>query len=165
MSQFIKGRYYVTEKGAGALQKELEELEDQRGVIAENIRVAKGYGDLSENFEYHEARREAGMVEGRMMQLKEVLNNLEVVHPDDVPSDEVSFGCVVSVRDSTGDEYDITIVGPLEAEPLKDLISYESPLGAALMGQKVGDRVEAQVPDGVIEYEILAIQPYGSRPE
>jgi transcription elongation factor GreA len=155
-----KGKYYVTVAGAERLRGELEELERKRGEVAGNIRTAKAYGDLSENFEYHEAKREQGFVEGRIQQLKQIVPQLHVVEPGDVPADRVSFGSVVTVREENGEEWDLTIVGPLEADPMEDRISYESPLGEALVGQKVGDVVTAQVPAGAVKYEIIALAAY-----
>jgi transcription elongation factor GreA len=142
------------------LERELEQLEGRRTELAGNIRTAKGFGDLSENFEYHEAKREQGMVEGRIQQLKIIVPQLGVVRPEDVSTEKVGFGAMVSVREDTGDEWEYFIVGPLEADPLEDRISYESPLGSALIGHKVGEIVEVAAPAGTIRYEIMAIRPY-----
>jgi transcription elongation factor GreA len=155
-----KGRYYVTVTGAEKLHQELEHLERKRGEVAGNIRTAKSYGDLSENFEYHEAKREQGFVEGRILQLKQILPSLGVVRPEDVSTESVGFGSVVTVRENGVDEWEFFIVGPLEADPMEDRISYESPLGAALLGRTVGDTVEAEVPAGVVRYEIVSIRVY-----
>lgn len=160
MAAFIKGKFYVTVTGAERLEKELEELENKRGEIASNIRTAKAYGDLSENFEYHEAKREQGFVEGRIQELKIIVPEMEVVAPEDVSADTVGFGAVVTVRDESGEEWDFFIVGPLEADPMDDRISYQSPLGSAFLGRKVGDVVETEVPAGKVRYEIVAIRPY-----
>jgi transcription elongation factor GreA len=146
--------------GADKLEQELAGHEGRRTELAGNIRTAKGFGDLSENFEYHEAKREQGMVEGRIMQLKLIIPQLEVVRPEDVPADRVGFGSIVSVREDTGDEWDYFIVGPLEADPMEDRVSYESPLGSSLIGHKVGDIVEVAAPAGTIRYEIIALRPY-----
>ena len=160
MDQLTRGKYYVTVSGAETLRRELDELQAKRGEVAGNIRTAKAYGDLSENFEYHEAKREQGFVEGRIMQLKQIIPELQVVTPEEVSTDRVGFGSVVTVREEGGDEFDFLIVGPLEADPLEDRISYESPLGAALIGRKMGDTVEAEVPAGKVRYEIVAIKAY-----
>jgi transcription elongation factor GreA len=155
-----KGKFYVTVGGAEKLQGELRDLEARRAEVAQNIRHAKGFGDLSENFEYHEAKREQGMLEGRLQQLKIIVPDLMIVRPEDVDRTKVGFGAVVSVREETGDLWDLTVVGPLEADPMADRISYESPLGAALMGRAVGEVVIADVPAGKVEYEIVAISAY-----
>lgn len=160
METVPKGRYPVTAAGADKLEAELASLERKRGEVAGNIRTAKGFGDLSENFEYHEAKREQGMVEGRILQLKQILPQLEVVRPEDVSSEKVGFGAVVSVKEDTGEEWEYTVVGPLEADPMEDRISYESPLGDALLGHRIGDVVEVLAPAGVIRYEITGIRPY-----
>lgn len=159
MDTFAKGKYYVTVPGAEKLEREFDSLQDKRAEVAGNIRTAKGFGDLSENFEYHEAKREQGMVEGRLQQLKIIMPSLAVVRPEDVRSDVVGFGAVVTVSED-GDEWEVQIVGPLEADPTEDRVSYESPLGAALLGKKPGDVVEAEVPAGKIQYEIVSIRPY-----
>lgn len=162
MDTVPKGRYPVTVAGADQLEQELERLEGRRTELAGNIRTAKGFGDLSENFEYHEAKREQGMVEGRIQQLKIIVPQLGVVRPEDVSREKVGFGAIVSVREDTGDEWEYFIVGPLEADPLEDRVSYESPLGSSLIGHKVGDLVDVAAPAGTIRYEILAIRPYDS---
>jgi transcription elongation factor GreA len=160
MTELAKGKYYVTAAGAKKLQEELVALEAKRGQIAQNIRTAKAYGDLSENFEYHEAKREQGFLEGRIAQLRIIVPSLGVIRPEEVPTDRVGFGSIVSVRENGEDEFEFFIVGALEADPMEDRISYESPLGTALMGRKKGEIVEAQVPAGTVKYEIIDIRPY-----
>jgi transcription elongation factor GreA len=151
----------LTIGGYDHLEKEFQELQKRRTEVAGNIRTAKGYGDLSENFEYHEAKREAGFVEGRLLELKQILPSAHVVTPEMVNTEQVEFGAVVRVRDlGLDEEWDYWIVGPLEADPENDRISYESPLGAAFIGRKVGDVVEASVPAGTARYEIRAIRAY-----
>ena len=104
-------------RGYARLEKELEELESRRVQVSRNIKTAKGYGDLSENFEYHEAKREQGFVEGRIMELKIILPGAHVVHPGDVPDDQVWFGFQVRVKDlDYEDEEEYAVVGSLEAD-------------------------------------------------
>lgn len=160
MESLAKGKFYLTVPGADRLEQELETLQKKRGEVAQNIRTAKAYGDLSENFEYHEAKREQGFVESRIHQLKQILASVEVIRPEEVDGAVVGFGAVVSVREDTGDELDYYIVGPLEADPVEDRISYASPLGAALLGTRAGDVVEANVPAGTVRLEVVAIRPY-----
>jgi transcription elongation factor GreA len=156
-----KAKYILTQAGFARFEAELEELQGRRATVAGNIRTAKGYGDLSENFEYHEAKREQGFLEGRIMELKLVLPAAHVVTPDQVPTDEVWFSSRVSLRDlEYEDEFDYVIVGPLEANPDEDRISYEAPLGQALMGKRVGDVVEIQVPAGTSRYEVVGLSVY-----
>lgn len=160
MATLEKGKYYVTIAGAEKLKDELEALEVKRSEISAAIRTAKGFGDLSENFEYHAAKKDGGMVEGRIQQLKIIIPSLAVVRPEEVATDAVSFGALVTVRDEDGEPWELHLVGPLEADPIEDRISYESPLGAALMDRKIGETVEAQVPAGRIVYEIVGIRTY-----
>ncbi len=156
-----KSRYLLTESGYQKLHEELETVLKRRTQAAEAIRTAKSFGDLSENFEYHEAKREAGFLEGRILELKEILPTAQVVTPDQVESDTVGFGARVTLFDhSLDEEWDCYIVGPLEADPENDRISYEAPLGAALMERRVGDEVEVDTPGGRHRYEIRGIHPY-----
>lgn len=156
-----KAKFILTPTGYAKLRKELEELEGRRVEVSNNIKTAKGYGDLSENFEYHEAKREQGFVEGRILELKMILPTAHVVQPEDIPTDRVGFGSLVRLRDlEYDDEFDYAVVGPIEADPDQDRISYESPLGQALMGRSVGDTVEVKVPAGETRYEIVAIDKY-----
>ena len=129
MQTFVRGRYYVTVQGAERLHRELEELEIKRSEVSKNIRIAKGFGDLSENFEYHEAKREGGFIEGRLQQLKIIMPSLEVIAPEDVPADTIGFGTHVTLREEEMDEWEVLIVGPIEANPVEDRISYASPPG------------------------------------
>lgn len=153
-----KAKFILTAAGYARLQEELEQLQSRRHEVAGNIRTAKAYGDLSENFEYHEAKREQGFVEGRIMELKVILPAAHVVRPEDVSTESVAFGTRVHIKDLEYDEeWDWVIVGPLEANPDEDRISYESPIGEALMGRTVGDVVEIEVPAGNARYEVLAI--------
>jgi transcription elongation factor GreA len=153
-----KAKFTLTAAGHRKLQEELEHLEKRRGEVAGNIRTAKGFGDLRENFEYHEAKREQGFVEGRLIELRTILNNCRVIAPQDVNTTQVEFGARVSLHDEKyGDDFDYVIVGPLEADPENDRISDQSPVGAALVGRKVGDRVTVPLPAGDASYKIKAI--------
>ncbi len=158
-----KAKFILTPAGYARFQKELEELETQRVQVSRNIKTAKGYGDLSENFEYHEAKREQGFVEGRIMELKIILPAAYVVQPEEIPNDEVWFGSQVRLKDlEFDDEIDYALVGPLESDVEHDRISYESPLGQALMGRRVGEQVEVKVPAGITRYEVVAVSKYTS---
>ncbi|MBI3911703.1 MAG: transcription elongation factor GreA [Armatimonadetes bacterium] len=156
-----KARYILTTRGYERLKKELEELQHKRGQVASHIRLAKSYGDLNENFEYHEAKREQGFLESRILELREILPNARVISPAEVHTHTIGFGSVVRVRDlRLNQEWELRLLGPLEADPEDDRISYESPLGAALLGKKIGDIVEARVPVGMVRYEIKGIRAY-----
>lgn len=156
-----KAKFILTPAGYEKLRKELEDLESHRVQVSRNIKTAKGYGDLSENFEYHEAKREQGFVEGRILELKMILPAAHVVQPDQIPTDRVGFGSLVRLKDlDYEDELTYAVVGPLEADLDQDRISYESPVGQALLGKAVGEEVEVRAPAGVTRYEVVAIDKY-----
>ena len=149
----------VTIAGLKALEDELEELKTvRRKDVAEKIKVARGFGDLSENSEYDEAKNEQAFIESRIAQLEAMLKNARVIDNDELNLDTVSVGTHVKIEDEDGEveEYDIT--GSTEADPLNGKISDESPVGAALMGQKVGQTVTVSLPNGgTIDFKILEI--------
>jgi transcription elongation factor GreA len=149
----------LTEAGVKRIESELHELQTiRRHEVADHIRAAKALGDVSENPEYETAKTEQAFVEGRILELKNILTTARVIDEHDAPTDQVGVGSVVRVRDlDTDEEWDYTIVGSVEADPLEDRISYESPIGEALIGTKVGDRVEAEIPAGTARYEIVRI--------
>ena len=153
-------KYIMTYEGVKKLEDELEFLKTvKRKEITEKIKVALGYGDLSENSEYDEAKNEQAFTEGRIIQLENMLKNAEVVDENDISTDVVSIGAKVKVKDYEFDEeLDYTIVGSAEADPMEFKISNESPVGRGLMGKKVGDVVEVTVPSGVNKFEILEIR-------
>ena len=142
------------------LEEELEYLKTvRRKEITEKIKVALGYGDLSENSEYDEAKNDQAFNEGRIIQLENMLKNAVVVDESEIPTDKVSVGSIVKVMDYEFDEeVEYAIVGSAEADPMNFKISNESPVGSALLGKKVGDVVEVTVPSGVSKFEILEIR-------
>ena len=158
MSQAKK--FIMTYEGVKKLEEELEYLKTvKRKEITEKIKVALGYGDLSENSEYDEAKNDQAFTEGRILQLENMLKNAQVVDENEIPSDTVSVGSVVKVMDFDFDEeVEYTIVGSAEADPMNFKISNESPVGEALLGKKVGDVVEVTVPEGVSKFEVLGIR-------
>lgn len=151
---------FLTPDEIKKLEEELEHLKSVKRVeVAERIKVAIGYGDLSENSEYEDAKNEQGFIEGRINTLENILRNARVVHMDDIDTDAVSIGSTVLLKDLEFDEeVEYTIVGSHGSDPDKNRISYESPVGKALLGKKIGDTIEVQVPAGVIQYKILAIR-------
>lgn len=153
-------KFLMTYEGVKKLEDELEFLKTvKRKEITEKIKVALGYGDLSENSEYDEAKNEQAFTEGRIIQLENMLKNAQVVDESEIPNDIVSVGTVVKVKDYEFDEEEeFIIVGSAEADPMNNKISNESPVGDALIGKKVGEIVEVQVPDGVNKFEILEIR-------
>ena len=158
MSQSKK--FIMTYEGVKKLEEELEYLKTvKRKEITEKIKVALGYGDLSENSEYDEAKNDQAYTEGRIIQLENMLKNAVVVDESEIPKDKVSVGSIVKVMDYEFDEeVEYTIVGSAEADPMNFKISNESPVGSALIGKKVGDVVEVAVPSGVSKFEILEIR-------
>ncbi|GFZ34195.1 transcription elongation factor GreA [Clostridium zeae] len=153
-------KYMMTYEGVKKLEDELEFLKTvKRKEITEKIKVALGYGDLSENSEYDEAKNEQAFTEGRIIQLENMLKNAVVVDESEISTDTVSIGSIVKVKDYDFDEeVEYIIVGSAEADPMESKISNESPVGSALMGKKVGDIVEAVVPSGVSKFEVLGIR-------
>jgi transcription elongation factor GreA len=153
-------KHIMTYEGVKKIEDELEYLRTvKRKEISEKIRFALSFGDLSENSEYDEAKNEQAFVEGRIVQLENMLKNVTIVDESEIPSDVVSVGCIVKVKDfDLNEEVEYSIVGSAEADPLNNKISSESPVGKSLLGKKVGDTVEVQVPDGVSKYNIISIR-------
>ena len=149
----------VTTEGFKKLEAELEYLTGtKRKEVQEAIAVARGFGDLSENSEYDEAKNEQAKVEARISELEEILRNVKVIDESAISTDVVGLGTKIKIVDKEyGDEEELSIVGSNEAESLAGKISDVSPIGAALMGKKVGDVVTVESPNGSYEVEILEI--------
>jgi transcription elongation factor GreA len=154
------GEIILTSSGLKQIEQELEYLRTvHRKRVADRIRDSKEFGEFSENSEYEDAKNEQAFVEGRIEELKAVLMHAQVVEDDEVPTDQVGVGSIVAVRDlETNDEWEYTIVSSIEANPAEDRISYESPVGEALMLHKVGDVVTVEIPAGLAHYEITGIR-------
>ena len=152
-------QFIMTYEGVKKLEEELEYLKTvKRKEITEKIKVALGYGDLSENSEYDEAKNDQAFTEGRILQLENMLKNAVVVDESELPNDVVSVGTIVKVKDYDFDEeVEYTIVGSTEVNLAENKISNESPIGKALLGAKKGATVEVQAPAGVIKYKIVSI--------
>ena len=153
-------KYIMTYEGVKKLEDELEFIKTiKRKEITEKIKVALSFGDLSENSEYDEAKNEQAFVEGRILQLENMLKNASIVDENEISTDVVSVGSKVKVKDYEFDEeVEYTIVGSAEADPMNFKISNESPVGRSLMGKKVGDVVEVAVPGGMSKFQILEIR-------
>ena len=149
----------LTFAGLKALEDELFELKvNKRREVAQKIKEAREQGDLSENAEYDAAKDEQRDIEARIEELEKLLKNVEVVDEDDVDLDTVSVGCRVKIYDAEFDEeVEYQIVGSTEADSLNYKISNESPLGAALIGRKVGETVEVETQAGELLFKILEI--------
>ena len=148
----------LTKGGLEKLKNELEFLRTQgRTDIAEKIRVARGYGDLSENSEYDEAKNEQAKIEARIVQLEKMLEDAVIIE-EEGDTDTVCVGTTVTVFDvDFEEEQTYKVVGPAEADPMAGMISDDSPLGRALMGAKIGEEVVAEAPMGEIRFKILNI--------
>lgn len=152
-------KYVMTYDGVKKLEQELEYLKTtRRKEITEKIKVALGYGDLSENSEYDEAKNDQAFNEGRILQIENTLKNATVVDEAEISTDTVTVGCKVKVYDYDFEEEVIySIVGSAEADPAEFKISNESPVGSGLIGKKVDEEVEISVPGGMAKFKILAI--------
>jgi len=150
----------LTAEGIAKLEQELNYLKTvRRKEIAERIKKAISFGDLSENSEYDEAKNEQAFIEGRIVTLENMLKNAKVIDDEDISTEEVTIGSTVKLLDIELDEIvEYTIVGSAESDPSSNRISNESPVGKALLGQKIGSEVEVSVPDGVIKFKILEIK-------
>lgn len=150
----------LTQDGLKKLEEELENLKSvKRREVAERIKVAIGYGDISENSEYEDAKNEQAFIEGRIITLEKMLRNARIINNDEIDTDTVSIGSTVIVEDMEfGDTMEYAIVGTAESDPLQNKISNESPLGKAILGKKQGTVVEVNVPAGIISYKIVDIK-------
>ena len=149
----------LTDEGLQKLENELEELKTvKRKEIANKIKVALSFGDLSENSEYDEAKNEQAFVESRIIQIENMLKNAKILDQSDVSTEKVSMGSKVKVKDLEFDEeICYQIVSSAESNPDENKISDESPIGQALLSQKIGQSVEIEAPIGLIKLEILEI--------
>ena len=156
-----KNRVVLTPEGKRKLEEELQELKGvKRKEIADEIKTARGFGDLSENAEYDEAKNAQARMETRVRQIEEILRDCIVVDDSNRPADAVSVGSAVRVFDMEYNEEDVyTIVGSTEANPAKLCVSSESPIGSALIGKHIGDIVDVQTPGGVVKLKVLEIKP------
>ena len=152
-------RNYVTEEGLRKLQEQYDYLVNvKRKEIINAIEIARGFGDLSENAEYTEARNEQAKNEAEITRLKSVIDNAVVVSESEITTDRVSVGTTVRyLNQTTGKEVEYAIVGADEADPENGSISSESPIGLALLGHQVGETVEVEIPRGMITLTILGI--------
>ena len=150
----------LTQAGFEKLKATIDELETvKRREVAERIKSAREFGDISENSEYDDAKNEQALLESRIAKLKEQLRSARVIDTSDIPKDVVSIGSKVKVKyvdDGETDEYEI--VGSAEADPGNRRLSNESPVGRAVLGHKKGDVVEVAAPSGTIKLQIVSIK-------
>ncbi len=147
-------KFQITKEGKKELEGELEQLKSRRGSIADKIAAARDYGDLSENAEYDAAREEQGLVESRIAEIEDILQNAELIKA--TKRSTVGLGSKVTLENGKK-TIEYFVVGPVEANPLEGRISNESPIGAALEGKKVGEKAVVVTPKGEISYEIVSI--------
>lgn len=149
----------LTHRGRRHIEQELERLVTvERHEVASRIRDAKDYGELTENPEYEAAKNAQAFVEGRIIDLKRILSSARVLDEEDISTDKIGLGSLVTVRDvEFGDDWTLTLVCAYEADPDADRISDLSPVGKALMGHRVGDIVSVKTPGGTTSFEIVDI--------
>lgn len=149
----------LTHEGLEKLEKDLDHLKTvRRREVAERIKQALEFGDISENSEYEDAKNEQAFIEGRILTLEKMLRNAKVIDDADVKTDKVTIGSTVKLKDLQSNEVlEYTVVGSAEADPLNYKISNESPVGQAILGQKVNATVSVTVPDGIIKYKVMKI--------
>jgi len=155
----LSNKTVVSVEGMKKLEEKLQYLTTvRRAEVAEQIAVARGFGDLSENAEYDEAKNEQSRLEAEIIELENAIRTAVVIDDSEISTDSVNVGTTVKVfyvDDDEEEEY--AIVGARESDPMNNRISNESPIGAALLGHKEGDEVQVDAPDGVIRLKVLAI--------
>ena len=148
----------MLQAGYDALTTELRHLKvDERPAVIDAIEEARGHGDLSENAEYHAAKDRQGQIESRIIELDDVLGRSEIIDPSRLSGKKVMFGATVSLLDEDDNKKVYQIVGAYETEVKAGKISYNSPLGQALIGKEIGDDVEVHTPSGEKYYEIKKV--------
>jgi transcription elongation factor GreA len=151
--------HYLTAEGAERLKNELEYLKGPaREQLAQRLRAAIQMGDLSENADYISAKEEQGFLEGRIQELTQILNNVQIIDEKKPSRGIVDIGSHVTIQEDDFDPEMYYIVGPKEADPANARISHESPIGRALIGHRVGDTVTADTPNGAIRFKIVKIE-------
>ncbi len=150
----MKKQYQITIEGKKELEKELVALKSRRGAVAEKISDARDFGDLSENAEYDAAREEQGLLETRIAEIEDIINNADIIKASRKTT--IDLGSRVELK-TGGKAVNYIIVGPVEANPIEGKISNESPIGMALYGKKVGDSAVITTPKGSVTYKIAQI--------
>ena len=160
MDEFMNEELLVTQEGYDKIVAEHDELVSvKRAEVAERIKEAISYGDISENAEYDSAKNEQAELEERIHELEEMLRKAKIISEEEMKGDKVNIGLKVTVKDTdTGEKEVFSIVGATESDPFSGKISTESPVGKALIGKKKGETVAVEIPDGVINYKIMKIE-------
>ncbi|MFZ6028780.1 MAG: transcription elongation factor GreA [Chloroflexota bacterium] len=150
---------YLTPEGAEKLKIELADLEGpQREELARRLRDAIQMGDLSENADYHKAKEDQGFLEGRIQELKYILSNAVIIDENAAKTGEVAVGSHVTIQEGDEEPETYHLVGSKEADPRGGRISNESPIGRALLGNRVGDTVKVETPGGTVRFKIIKIE-------
>lgn len=163
-----EGEILLTPEGLRRLEQELEYLRTvRRPQVANRIKQALEFGDISENAEYDAAKEEQAALEARIARIEAILGRARVVDADEARGDGqlVTVGARVRLKDlETGEELEFTLVSPAEANPSENRLSYESPVGKAILGQRVGSVVEVDAPAGRLQYQVVAVLRAGEQP-
>jgi len=153
-------QFILTAEGLKKIELKFDHLKSvRRREVAERIKQAIEFGDISENSEYEDAKNEQAFIEGEIITLEKMLRNSKLIDEDHIVTDVVSIGAIVVLNDlEFGDILEYAIVGSAEADPAELKISNESPVGQAILGKKIGSVVEVNVPAGILKYEVLEIR-------
>lgn len=149
-------RIHLTKEGYEELQNELQAIKNKEPQAIDRVTRAREMGDLSENSEYHAAREELAFMQGRIEELEEILAQAKLIS-NSKANGRVSLGSTVTVKTQNGDDVTFTLVGEYEADPTKKKISYDSPLGKALMGRSIKETIEYEAPVGKVVYTIQQV--------
>jgi transcription elongation factor GreA len=151
---------YLTAEGAQRLKEELEYLKGPaRQQLSERLRSAIQQGDLSENADYIAAKEEQGFLEGRIIELENIMRNVVIIRNTAANENEINIGATITIQEEDyPDQEKYYLVGPKEADPANGRISHESPIGKALIGKHVGDKVDVEIPNGKATFNILKIE-------
>ena len=152
----MKKQFYLTQSGVEELEAELKTLLEERAPIADRIKTAREFGDLSENAEYSVARQEQERNEARVSEIEHILQNVELIKAPKNDS-KIQLGSKVKLKSESGKSQVFQVVGTVEADPLNGKISDESPIGQALIGKKVGDKVEINGATETTNYKVVEI--------
>ena len=156
----VEKQTILTAEGLKKIEEKLDYLKSvKRREVAERIKQAIDFGDISENSEYEDAKNEQAFIEGEIITLEKNLRNAKIIDETEISTEVVTIGATVTLKDLEFDDViEYTIVGSTEADPTEFKISNESPVGAAILGQKIGTIIEVNVPVGVLKYEIIDIK-------
>jgi transcription elongation factor GreA len=148
---------YLSRKGREKLIEELEELQKRKLLVQEEISRAREFGDLRENSEYHAAKETLANLLNRVVRLKFKISSAKIIEEQNIDSDKVFIGATAVIRDDNGNDHEYTIVDLEEADPVINKISVQSPLAQGLLGHKIGDNCEVELPYGKVNFKIIRI--------